>query len=76
MGLITLQVLLGVEAWIGKFLTGTLPEFERFTRDRARRSSGRPTPMSARGCWPSTSLFALIVRRNPADALARRQPRP
>jgi len=29
--LIAIQVLLGIEAWLGKFLTGTLPEFETIT---------------------------------------------
>jgi heme a synthase len=62
MGLITLQVLLGIEAWIGKFLTGTLPEFERISAGKAMLR----TAHAHVGAWilAVSVVFALIARRN------------
>jgi heme A synthase len=64
MGLITLQVLLGVEAWVGKFLTGTLPELERITAGKAFLR----TAHAHVGAWvlAVAVVFALVARRNPA----------
>jgi heme a synthase len=64
MGLITVQVLLGVEAWVGKFLTGTLPEFERITAGKALLR----TAHAHVGAWvlAGAVAFALVARRNPA----------
>jgi heme A synthase len=67
MGLITLQVLLGVEAWVGKFLTGTLPEFERITAGKAFLR----TAHAHVGAWvlAVSVAFALIARRNPVGGV-------
>jgi heme A synthase len=67
MGLITLQVLLGVEAWVGKFLTGTLPEFERITAGKAFLR----TAHAHVGAWvlAVSVVFALIARRNPVGGV-------
>ena len=32
---LVLQVILGVEAWMGKFATGVLPELQKITREMA-----------------------------------------
>jgi len=64
MGLIALQVVLGIEAWIGKFLTGTLPEFETITAGKAFVR----TAHAHIGAWVlvTTVALALLARRNPA----------
>jgi cytochrome c oxidase assembly protein subunit 15 len=67
MGLIALQILLGVEAWVGKFLTGTLPEFERITAAKALLR----TAHAHVGAWvlAVSVAFALAARRNPAGGI-------
>jgi heme a synthase len=67
MGLITLQVLLGIEAWVGKFLTGTLPELERITAGKALLR----TAHAHVGAWVLAVgvIFALVARRNPASGV-------
>jgi heme A synthase len=67
MGLITVQVLLGIEAWVGKFLTGTLPEFERITAGKAFLR----TAHAHVGAWVLAVgvVFALVARRNPAGGV-------
>ena len=64
MGLIALQVVLGIEAWIGKFLTGTLPEFETITAGKAFVR----TAHAHIGAWVlvTTVALAIVARRNPA----------
>ena len=64
MGLVALQVVLGIEAWIGKFLTGTLPEFEKITAGKAFVR----TAHAHIGAWllVTTVAFAILARRNPA----------
>jgi heme a synthase len=65
MGLITLQVLLGVEAWVGKFLTGTLPELERITAGKAFLR----TAHAHIGAWVLAVgvVFALVARRSATE---------
>ena len=75
MGLIAIQVLLGVEAWMGKFLTGTLPEFETITSKDVGKAFTR-TAHAHVGTWVLgvAVIFYLITRRNtqsrdgPSDA--------
>lgn len=64
MGLIALQVVLGIEAWLGKFLTGTLPEFETITAGKAFVR----TAHAHIGAWllATSVAFAILARRNPA----------
>lgn len=64
MGLITLQILLGVEAWIGKFLGPTLPELEKITVGKAVIR----TIHAHTGTWilAVSVIVALLVRKNPA----------
>jgi heme A synthase len=66
MGLITLQVLLGIEAWLGKFLTGTLPELETITAGKAFIR----TAHAHIGTWVlgMAVIFALVARRYSAKA--------
>jgi heme a synthase len=61
MALITLQVLFGIEAWLGKFLSGTLPELETITREKAFIR----TVHAHVGTWVlgMCVIFALIARR-------------
>ena len=63
MGLLTVQILLGVEAWIGKFLGGTLPEFEKITVGKAIVR----TIHAHTGTWilAVSVISALLVRKNP-----------
>lgn len=70
MGLITLQVLLGVEAWMGKFFTGTLPELERITPGKAFVR----TAHAHVGTWVLgvSVIFLLVCRRSPAVGPAAR----
>jgi heme A synthase len=67
MGLITIQVLFGIEAWMGKFLTGTLPELETITAGKAFIR----TAHAHIGTWVlgMAVIFYLIARRNPAEAV-------
>jgi heme a synthase len=67
MGLITFQVLLGIEAWLGKFLTGTLPELEQITAGKALVR----TAHAHVGTWVlgMSVIFYLIARRKPAEAV-------
>jgi hypothetical protein len=67
MALITVQVILGVEAWVGKFLTGTLPELERITAGKAFLR----TAHAHVGAWVLAVgvIFALLARRNPAGGV-------
>jgi heme a synthase len=67
MGLITVQVLLGIEAWLGKFLTGTLPELETITAGKALIR----TAHAHVGAWVLgvTVIFALAARRGRAEAV-------
>ncbi|WP_157369773.1 COX15/CtaA family protein [Zavarzinella formosa] len=64
MGLITVQILLGVEAWIGKFLGPTLPELEKITVGKAVIR----TIHAHTGTWilAVSVIVALLVRKNPA----------
>jgi heme a synthase len=66
MGLISIQVLLGIEAWLGKFLTGTLPELETITAGKALIR----TAHAHIGTWVLglAVIFYLIARRNTAEA--------
>jgi heme A synthase len=72
MGLITIQVLFGIEAWLGKFMTGTLPELETITPGKAFVR----TAHAHIGTWVLgvSVIFYLIARRNrqpfdgPSDA--------
>jgi len=61
MGLITLQVILGIEAWLGKFLTGSLPELEKITVGKAIIRSAH----AHIGTWVLglSVIFALVSRR-------------
>jgi heme A synthase len=70
MGLITIQVLLGIEAWMGKFLTGTLPEFENLTRKDADKAVIR-TAHAHIGTWilAVAVIFHLLARRKGADVI-------
>jgi heme A synthase len=65
MGLITIQVLLGIEAWLGKFLTGTLPELETITAGKAFIR----TAHAHIGAWVlgMAVIFYIIARRNPVE---------
>jgi len=65
MALITLQVLLGVEAWVGKFLTGTLPELEGITVGKAFVR----TAHAHIGAWVLAVgvAFALVARRSATE---------
>ena len=67
MGLITLQILLGIEAWIGKFMTGTLPELEKITIGKAIVR----TAHAHIGTWVlgMSVIFFLLARRRPARSL-------
>ncbi len=67
MGLITLQVMLGIEAWLGKFLTGTLPELEKITLGKAIVR----TAHAHIGTWilGMSVIFYLIARRKPAEVV-------
>ena len=67
MGLITVQVLLGIEAWLGKFLTGTLPELETITAGKAFVR----TAHAHVGAWvlAVSVVFALVARRGPAQVV-------
>ena len=67
MALITVQVLLGVEAWIGKFMTGTLPELERITAAKALLR----TAHAHVGAWvlAVSVMLALVARRNPTGGV-------
>jgi hypothetical protein len=67
MGLITIQVLLGIEAWLGKFLTGTLPELETLTRKDATKALIR-TAHAHIGTWVFglAVIYFIFVRRIPA----------
>ena len=62
MGLITLQIVLGVEAWLGKFLSGTLPELQVITPWTGLLR----TAHAHIGTWVLglAVVFALMVRRN------------
>lgn len=67
MGLITLQILLGVEAWVGKFLGVALPELDKVTTEKAViRSLHAHT-----GTWilAVSVIIALLARKNPAAAV-------
>lgn len=63
MGLITLQVVLGIEAWLGKFLTASLPELEKITVGKAIIRSAH----AHIGTWVlgMSVIFALVSRRKP-----------
>jgi heme A synthase len=65
MGLITIQVLFGIEAWMGKFLTGTLPELETITADKAFIR----TTHAHIGTWilGVAVIFYLLARRKGVD---------
>ena len=65
MGLITLQVVLGIEAWLGKFLTGTLPELEVLTARDWDKALTR-TAHAHVGAWVLAVgvIFALLARRD------------
>lgn len=68
MALITVQVVLGIEAWLGKFMTGTLPELERLTTKDWDKALVR-TAHAHVGAWilATNVAFALIVRRRAVD---------
>jgi heme A synthase len=70
MGLITIQVLLGIEAWMGKFLTGILPELENLTRKDADKALIR-TAHAHIGTWilAIAVIFYLLARRKGADVV-------
>jgi heme A synthase len=70
MGLITIQVLLGIEAWMGKFLTGILPELENLTRKDADKAFIR-TAHAHIGTWilAVAVIFYLLARRKGADVV-------
>lgn len=72
MGLVSVQVVLGIEAWLGKFLTGTLPELERITPDKAFLR----TAHAHVGAWvlAVTVLLVIAARRNPAGGVGPREP--
>lgn len=72
MTLLTVQVVLGIEAWLGKFLTGTLPELERITPGTAFLR----TAHAHVGAWvlAVTVLLVIAARRNPAGGVGPRQP--
>lgn len=62
MAFITIQIILGVEAWIGKFMSGTLPEFETITVGKAVvRSIHAHT-----GTWilAVSVICGLLIRNN------------
>lgn len=65
MGLITIQVLLGIEAWMGKFLTGTLPELEKITASKAFIR----TAHAHIGTWVLgvAVIFFILARRKPLE---------
>jgi len=67
MALISVQVLLGIEAWVGKFLSGTLPELETITPEKAFLR----TAHAHVGAWVLAVgvVFALTARRNPAGGV-------
>lgn len=67
MGLLTVQILFGVEAWIGKFLGGTLPEFEKITVGKAIVRSIHAHV----GTWifATSVITALLVRKNPTASV-------
>jgi heme a synthase len=67
MALVTVQVLLGIEAWFGKFLTGTLPEFETITAGKALIR----TAHAHVGTWVLgvAVIFALMARRSLAQVI-------
>ncbi len=67
MGLVFLQILLGVEAWVGKFLGVALPELDKVTTEKAViRSLHAHT-----GTWilAVSLIIALLARKNPAAAV-------
>ncbi len=65
MGLIMIQVLLGIEAWLGKFLTTSLPELEKITVGKAIIRSAH----AHIGTWVLglSVIFALVSRRKPGS---------
>lgn len=71
MGLVALQVVLGIEAWVGKFLTGTPPEFELITAGKAFLR----TAHAHVGAWvlAVAVILALLARRDPADDVGPRE---
>jgi cytochrome c oxidase assembly protein subunit 15 len=72
MALITLQILLGVEAWIGKFMTGIPPELERLTTSRKDMSKAIiRTVHSNIGLWilATSVVFALVTRRRKPELI-------
>jgi|SRR5262245_12685993 len=75
MGLITVQVLLGIEAWLGKFLTGTLPEFEVLTRNDWDKAITR-TAHAHVGAWVLGVgvIFAIVARRNTPQVIGPDRP--
>jgi heme a synthase len=70
MGLITLQVVLGIEAWQGKFLTGTLPELEVLTSKDWDKALTR-TAHAHVGAWvlAVAVVFAILARRGRPEAI-------
>jgi heme A synthase len=68
--LVALQVLLGVEAWLGKFLAGTPPELEVLTRKDWDKALTR-TAHAHIGAWVLAVgvAFAVLVRRNSTPAV-------
>jgi heme A synthase len=70
MSVITVQVLLGIEAWLGKFLTGTLPELEVLTPKNWDKALIR-TAHAHVGAWVlgTSVIFTLVVRRYSAKPI-------
>jgi heme A synthase len=68
MALITLQVLFGVEAWMGKFMTGEPLDLQKAP---AFGQAVLRTAHAHIGAWvlAVAVVFALIARRNPAQAV-------
>jgi heme a synthase len=68
MGLIALQVLFGVEAWVGKFMTGEAVDLQRVPP--VGQSIVR-TVHAHVGAWVLAVgvIFAVMVRRNPTHAV-------
>jgi cytochrome c oxidase assembly protein subunit 15 len=67
MGLMAVQVVLGIEAWLGKFLTGTLPELETITAGKAFIR----TAHAHVGAWVLgvTVILALVARRDRSEVV-------
>jgi hypothetical protein len=73
--LLALQVGLGVEAWMGKFGTYTLPEQEQITPQKAAVRTAHV--LVGTGILATAAALAVVVRRRPvdgSDSESRREP--